>query len=114
METLVVALLCAVVALVVADTEPWPLSANLAWRLGTKQYESVRDRTQGWQKKDTTECYTGNEARRARAALREPPLPAPAQLYSQSTVFCDREARGPRRGPPRAPRADAAPPARSA
>ena len=31
------------------------------------------------------------------------PPPAPAQLYSQSTVFCDREARGPRRGPPRAP-----------
>merc|ERR1719181_351490 len=73
METLVVALLCAVVALVGADTEPFPLSAELAWGLGTKQYESVRDRTQGWQKKDTTECYTGNE------------------LYSQSTVFCDRE-----------------------
>ena len=114
METLVVALLCAVVALVVADTEPFPLSAELAWGLGTEQYESVRDRTQGWQKNDITECYTGNEARRARAAPREPPLPAPAQLYSQSTVFCDREARGPRRGPPRAPRADAAPPARSA
>lgn len=112
METLVVALLCAGVALVAAaDTEPFPLGGNIAWGLGTDQYERVRDRTQGWQKKDTTECYTGNEARRARAALREPPLPAPAQLYSQSTVFCDREARGPRRGPPRAPRADAAPPA---
>merc|ERR1719181_1368787 len=73
METLVVALLCAVVALVGADTEPFPLSAELAWGLGTEQYESVRDRTQGWQKKDITECYTGNE------------------LYSQSTVFCDRE-----------------------
>merc|ERR1719181_2195775 len=73
METLVVALLCAVVALVVADTEPFPLSAELAWGLGTEQYESVRDRTQGWQKKDITECYTGNE------------------LYSQATIFCDRE-----------------------
>ena len=77
METLVVALLCAVVALVAADTESFPLSAELAWGLGTKQYERVRDRTQGWQKKDTTECYTGNEARRARAAPREPFPPRP-------------------------------------
>ena len=77
METLVVALLCAVVALVAADTEPFPLSANLAWRLGSEQYESVRDRTQGWQKNDITECYTGNEARRARAAPRDSPSPPP-------------------------------------
>ncbi|KAH8048471.1 hypothetical protein JL720_15842 [Aureococcus anophagefferens] len=70
METLVVALLCAGVALVAAADE-YPLGAEPAWRLGSEQYES---------------------------------------LYSQSTVFCDREARGRVAGP--SPQRDA-PPQRS-
>ena len=107
-ETLVVALLCAVVALVVADTEPFPLSAELAWGLGTEQYESVRDRTQGWQKNDITECYTGNEARRARAAPRDSPSPPPRSSTPsrRSSATARRAGRvaGPLAPPARTPR----------
>ena len=98
-------LFVAVVALVAADTEPFPLSANLAWRLGSEQYESVRDRTQGWQKNDITECYTGNEARRARAAPREPSPPRPrAALLPVDGLLRPRGARAASRAPSRAPR----------
>ena len=106
METLVVALLCAGVALVAAaDTEPFPLGGNIAWGLGTDQYERVRDRTQGWQKNDITECYTGNEARRARAAPREPSPPRPrAALLPVDGLLRPRGARAASRAPSRPPR----------
>ena len=102
-----VVLLCTVDA---QEEVKYPLGAEPAWRLGTKQYERVRDRTQGWQKKDTTECYTGNEARRARAAPREPFPPRPrAALLPVDGLLRPRGERAASRAPSRAPRGRRAP-----
>ena len=106
-----VVLLCTVDA---QEEVKYPLGAEPAWRLGTKQYERVRDRTQGWQKKDTTECYTGNEARRARAAPRDSPPPPPRSSTPSRRSSATARRAGRVAGPLAPPRVDAAPPARSA